>query len=170
MKRTLGAALIALTAATLSSCAAGASSWQRYMKIWPANYTEDFIHDFRLQTEFGKDIPLKGEEIRAFSKGGSGSDACCADLPGIGSTVRVIWRTGDMYAPETAWVSHSAVAHIGGATAQTSDSHSFLILRFFPKDQIEAEYITQLDDPYSPANPRIDVLFQGKRIMRKPGE
>jgi hypothetical protein len=116
-----------------------------YMEIRPANYSEDYIHDFHVQTEAGRDLVVTGYDVKPFSKGGLSSPACCAPLPGIGQTIRIKWRTGGNYnTPESEWVDHSGWTAIKGAISADRDTNTYLILRFFPNNKIEAEYISQL--------------------------
>jgi hypothetical protein len=170
MKTTLEAVLLALTFGVTTGCASGSSSVIPYMDIWPANYTENFIQDFTLESNSGQRFMLKGYDVATFSRGGSSDPACCSDLPGVGSKVRLVWRTGDRYAPESEWVTHSAWVQIKGITSNTPGTHPFLIARFFAHDQAELEYTVRSDDPFAPITPRVDGLFRGERVMRQPGE
>lgn len=169
MRRFVGT-IIVLTSFASSGFAFGASSYLKYMDIWPANYTEDDIRDFHLEAESGKDLVVRGYDVKAFSRGGSSSPACCADLPGVGAIVRVVWRTGDKHESEANWVVHRGTTKIKGTTSDASNVGTFLIVRFFVNDQVEAEYVTRSDDVYSPLSPRIDEVLRGEKIMRQPGE
>jgi hypothetical protein len=141
------------------------------MDVEPANYSEDYIHDFQFETDSGKNLVLTGYNVKPFSKGGLSSPACCAALPGVGQTIRVRWRTGgDYYTPESDWTTHAAMTRIKGTSSDDAESNTSLILRFFPDGQIEAEYITQSLKFNSPLNPRVDLLFTGQRVMRHIGE
>ncbi|MFM0064740.1 hypothetical protein [Paraburkholderia aspalathi] len=152
----------------LCGCATGASlGYLPYTDIEPANYSEDFIHDINFETGTGKALALTTIDVKPFSKGGLGSAACCAALPGVGQTLHVIWRTGgNYYTPESQWVTHSSITKIKGVTSNDPDSNTSLILRFFPNNQIEAEYVAQSLKSDSPLDPRVDLLFTGQRVMR----
>jgi hypothetical protein len=154
---------------TLSGCATGAG-YMKYMSVWPVNYTEEFIQDFKFENDLGKEFMLEGIRVPAFSKGGSSSPACCDDLPGVGGTIHVIWRTGDIYAPESEWIKHSARVQIKGEVSDSLGTYPFLIIRFFSNDQPELEYTVRSDDVYAPLSPRIDGVLKGNHVMRQPGE
>ncbi|AUT57375.1 DUF3304 domain-containing protein [Paraburkholderia caribensis] len=169
IKSKLLPAIVATASITCVGCASSAS-YMPYMNIWPVNYTEDDIRDFHLETESGKNLALIGYDVQRFSKGGSSSPACCASLPGVGANLRVIWRTGDKYAQESEWQTHSSTTRIKGATSKDPDTGIHLIVRFFSNEKVEAEYIVRSDDIHSPVNPRVDLLLRGERAMRNPGD
>jgi hypothetical protein len=66
--------------------------------------------------------------------------------------------------------THSGAARIKGVASSDPDSSTSLILRFFPNNQIEAEYVAQSLKSGAPLDPRVDLLFTGQRVMRHMGE
>jgi hypothetical protein len=62
---------------------------------WSANYSEEYIPDFQLQTADGVPLYLGGIQVKKFSNGGVGGSECCTPIPGVGSTIRVVWTAGD---------------------------------------------------------------------------
>ncbi|MCP3726039.1 DUF3304 domain-containing protein [Paraburkholderia sp. CNPSo 3272] len=78
----------------LTGCAVGQPSGYVDASAWGANYTEDYIHDFWIQTASGKDTGMGGIQVSEFSRGGKGGRECCALIPGVGQTIRVVWRVG----------------------------------------------------------------------------
>lgn len=164
--------LLCILASGFYGCATGTPhGYLPYMAVRPANYSEDYIHDINFETESGKELALSTIDVKPFSKGGLGSPACCAALPGVGQAIRIIWRTGgNYYTPESEWISHSGVATIKGVAINSPDIRTYLIVRFFPDDKIEAEYVSQALKFGSPRNSRADVLFTGQRVMRHLGE
>lgn len=161
--------MILVVSVTSSGCASTGYEIP-YVRVFAANYTEEYIHEFDIQTENGKPIPLAGYDVKPFSQGGASTGACCANLPGVGATLRVVWKTGDYYAPESAWVTHTATSKIKGSTSNDPEVNTFMIMRFFSGDLVEGEYIAQDVSFGSKRDPRRDLIFTGQRIMRKPGE
>jgi hypothetical protein len=155
----------------LCGCATGAPrGYVPDIDIHAANYTEDYIHNFHLETMAGTDLFAGGSKIKQFSKGGTGGVECCAAIPGVGQDIKVVWQTGGYNDPESTWATHTSIAKIKGATSDDPDTDTYLILRFFPNEQVEAEYIAQSVKFGSPRNSRADLLFTGQRVMRHIGE
>lgn len=158
------AALLATTLAVLVGCAAGAGTLT--VSARSANYTEDYIEIYSLETPAGKDTGLFGVQVQPFSEGGKGKGTCCGVIPHVGQPVRVIWRIGN---GEQAKTYHRDVL-ITGSMPKATDGYIAVIVRFFPEHQVEVELAPQTADLRAPNNPRIDELFYGRRVMRQMGE
>ena len=155
----------------LCGCAIGAPrGYVPAIGLRAANYTEDYIHEYHLETVNGTDLRIGGAQVKQFSKGGASVGDCCAALPGVGQSLRVVWQTGGYNDPESTWTAHTVIAHIKGTTSDDPNSNTFLILRFFPNNQIEAEYVAQSLKSDSPLDPRVDLLSTGQRVMRQMGK
>ncbi|MEX3669759.1 hypothetical protein AB3X82_16350, partial [Paraburkholderia phenoliruptrix] len=68
---------IAITLSMLAACATGQRMHYVDASAWSANYTEDYIQDFWIQTADGKDTGLSGVQVKEFSAGGTGGSECC---------------------------------------------------------------------------------------------
>ena len=104
-----------------------------------------------------------------FSKGGTGGRECCALIPGVGRTIKVVWRIGGRRDDESRWKTYSKDVTVTGTVSRNTSRHSYLIVRFFPNHEVEAEFVPG-DDPRGAQNPRVDRLFLGQRVMRYMGE
>ena len=135
-----------------------------------ANYTENYITDFYLSAPDSGNGRLAGTSIKEFSRGGTGGGVCCFSLAKPGQNIQVEWYTGRRNDPESSWTRHSAVTRAKGAMSDDPNSNISIIVRFFPNDKVEAEYVVQEEKPDSPRNPRLDALFTGQRVMRNIGE
>ncbi|WP_374627468.1 DUF3304 domain-containing protein [Pandoraea sp.] len=155
----------------IAGCANGGIGKLGYVDVsaWSANYTEDYIQDFEIQTVDGQQTGVGGIQVKEFSHGGTGATECCALMPGVGQAIKVVWRVGDGNDPKSLWKTYSQQAVVKGAPSTNANRHSYLIVRFFPSRQIEAELIPG-DDPRGARNPRVDQLFSGLRVMRRMGE
>jgi hypothetical protein len=151
----------------LGGCAIGQPSGYVDASAWSANYTEDYIYDFSIQTSSGKDTGLEGIQVKEFSKGGTGSSECCSLIPGAGRTIKVVWRVGGRQDDKSLWKTYSRDVVIKGAMPH-SERHSYLVVRFFPDHEVEAELFSS--ESLDPKNPRLDKLFSGRRVMRHLGE
>jgi Protein of unknown function (DUF3304) len=153
----------------LGGCAIGQPSGYVDASAWSANYTEDYIYDFSIQTVSGNDTGLEGIQVKEFSKGGTGSSECCSLIPGVGRAIKVVWRVGGRQDDESQWKTYSRDVVVTGAVSRDPNRHSYLIVRFFPRHEVEAEFVPG-DDPRGARNPRVDQLFLGQRVMRYLGE
>jgi hypothetical protein len=153
----------------LAACATGQPSGYVDASAWSANYTEDYIEDFSIKTANGKDTGLAGVQVQEFSRGGKGGRECCSLIPGVGQTINVVWRVGGRQDDESQWKTYSRDVVVTGEVSKDPNRHSYLIVRFFPDHQVEAEFVPG-DDPRGARNPRVDRLFLGQRVMRHMGE
>jgi hypothetical protein len=138
--------------------------------VWSANYTEDYIYEFRIQMASGKDTGLAGIHVSEFSKGGQGAHECCSLIPGVGQTIRVVWRVGGRNDEEAQWKTYSRDVVVKGGILNDPDSMNFLIVRFFQNHSVEAEFVSESLKFGAPVSPRVDQLFYGRRAMRQMGE
>lgn len=136
---------------------------------WSANYTEDYIREFHIQTADGQDTGLEGVQINEFSKGGQGGHECCSLIPGVGQKIRLVWTVANTES-KALWKTYSQTLVVKGATSNDPDSMNFIIVRFFPDHNVEAEFISESLKFGAVANPRVDAIFYGRRVMRYIGE
>ncbi|MCP3726038.1 hypothetical protein M3I53_23400 [Paraburkholderia sp. CNPSo 3272] len=168
MRWMVGAFLVMIFGA--GGCALGQSGGYVDASAWSANYTEDYIPEFHLETTSGKNLLLNGIQVKEFSRGGTGSSECCSPIPGVGKTIRVVWRIGGRQETRSEWKTYSKDVAIAGATSSAPDAMNFLIVRFFPGHNIEAEFVSESAEPDGKPSPRVDQLFYGRRVMRQMGE
>ncbi|MFM0064741.1 DUF3304 domain-containing protein [Paraburkholderia aspalathi] len=154
----------------LSGCATGAPLGSVLASAYSANYTEDYIRKFSIETGDGKDTGAEGMQVKPFSKGGTGGTECCSYIPGVGQKIRIVWWVDGYNDPESRWSSFSREVVTTGSTPSDPDTFTYLIVRFFPDHQIEAEYIAQHTKFGSPREARADLLLTGQRVMRRMGE
>jgi hypothetical protein len=150
----------------LSGCAVGQPGGYVDASAWSANYTEDYIQDFWIQSADGKKTGLGGVQVKEFSKGGTGKRQCCSLIPGVGQTIKVVWRVGGRQDDESKWTTYSDDVVVKGAMPKTKNAFNILMIRFFPDHQMEAELIPDRGEPGGSASPRVDQLFYGRRVMR----
>ncbi|MEX3689229.1 DUF3304 domain-containing protein [Paraburkholderia sp. BR14263] len=167
--RAMARAFVAMMLSMLAACSTGLRNGYIDASAWSANYTEDYIQDFWVQTADGKDTGMGGVQVAEFSRGGKGGRECCSLIPGVGQTIRVVWRVGGHQDDESRWKTYSRDVVVKGGVSANPNRHSYLIVRFFPHDEIEAELVPG-DDPRGAQNPRVDRLFSGERVMRHMGE
>ena len=161
---------VALLLATLGGCAIGQARGWVEASAWPANYTEDLIYDFSVLTVDGKRTGVTGALVQEFSRGGTTGRECCGLMPGVGQTVKVVWRVGGRQEDKSQWRTYERVVVVTGQVSRNASRHSYLIVRFFPDHEVEAEFIPG-DDPRGARYPRVDKLFfTGPRVMRQKGE
>ncbi|MEM5439728.1 DUF3304 domain-containing protein [Paraburkholderia diazotrophica] len=169
--RTIKRITLPLTLAViLIGCAIGAPRDSVLASAYSANYTEDYIPEFHIETSDGGDTGAQGIQVRPFSQGGAGKTQCCSYLPVVGKTIRVIWSVGAYNDPESKRTTFSKDIRTLGSVSSDANSFTYLIVRFFPDHEVEAEYVSQLLSKGSPLNPRVDLLFTGQRVMRHIGE
>jgi hypothetical protein len=95
---------------------------------------------------------------------------CCTLIPGVGQTIKVVWRVGGRQDDKSLWKTYSRDVVVKGEVSRDPNRHSYLIVRFFPRHDVEAEFVPG-DDPLGARNPRVDKLFfVGPRVMRQMGE
>lgn len=170
MRRLMKAAAMLLLVIVVGGCATGRTRGWVEASAWGANYTEDYIFDFRIQTAEGKRTGVIGVGLSEFSRGGKAGKICCGLMPGVGQTIKVVWRTGARDERESEWVTYSQDVVVAGEVSRSARRHSYLIVRFFPNREVEAEFIPG-DDPRGARNPRVDKLFfVGPRVKRQKGE
>ncbi|MEX3765236.1 DUF3304 domain-containing protein [Paraburkholderia phenoliruptrix] len=161
---------VAMMSSMLAACATGQRMDYVDASAWSANYTEDYIQDFWIQTADGKDTGLSGVQVKEFSAGGTGGSECCSLIPGVGQTIKVVWRVGGHQEDESTWKIYSRDVVVVGKMPRNMQDHSVLMMRFFPNHEVEAE-IFPGDGDFGPSNPRMDKLFfVGPRVMRHIGE
>ena len=159
---------VAMMLSMLAACATGQRMDYVDASAWSANYTEDYIQDFWIQTADGKTTGVGGVSVSEFSRGGTSGRICCSLMPGVGQTIKVVWRVGGHQEDESTWKTYSRDVEVKGAMPTQPQSHSYLIVRFFPDHEVEAELFPSAD--LRPENPRVDKLFSGQRVMRHIGE
>lgn len=170
MRRLMKAAAMLLLVVMLGGCAIGKTRGWVEASAWGANYTEDYIFDFRIQTAEGNRTGVIGVGLSEFSRGGKAGKICCGLMPGVGQTIKVTWRTGGRQEEESQWRIHSRDIIVRGAMPKCTREHSVVVVRFFPGYEIEAELLPG-DGNFGPSNPRMDrIFFAGPRIMRQKGE
>jgi hypothetical protein len=168
--RWMARTILAMLLGMLGGCAIGQPSGYVDASAWSANYTEDYIYDFSIQTASGNDTGLEGIQVKEFSKGGTGSSECCSLIPGVGQTIKVVWRIGGRQDDESHWKTYSRDVVVIGTMPRNTQDHSVLLVRFFPNHEVEAE-IFPGDGKFGPSNPRMDkIFFVGPRVMRHIGE
>ncbi len=168
--RWMARVFVAMILGMLDGCAVGQPGGYVDASAWSANYTEDYIQDFWIQTAEGKDTGLEGIQVKEFSKGGTGGSECCSLIPGVGRTIKVVWRVGGHQDDESQWKTYSRNVVVTGATSTDRDAMNFIIVRFFPGHQLEAEFVSESAKPEGKPSPRVDKLFYGQRVMRRIGE
>jgi hypothetical protein len=168
--RWIARVLLVMVVGVLSGCAVGQPGGYVDASAWSANYTEDYIQDFWIQSADGKKTGLGGIQVKEFSKGGTGKRQCCSLLPGVGQTIKVVWRVGGRQDDESKWKTYSRDAVVIGKMPRNTKDHSVLMVRFFPNHEVEAEILPG-DGDFGPSNSRMDKLFfVGPRVMRRIGE
>jgi len=159
--------LVVILLGVLAGCTVGQRSGNIDATAWSTNYTEDYIYDFRILTADGKATGLSGFQVKEFSKGGTGKRMCCALIPGVGQTIKVVWRIGGRQEDESQWKTYSRDVVVIGATSNDPHTRNFLIVRFFPNRDVEAEFVFESTELDGKASPRVDQLFYGRRVMRQ---
>jgi hypothetical protein len=162
--------LFAMAFGVPGGCAIGQPGSYVDASAWSANYTEDFIYDFSIRTASEKRTGLGGVQVKEFSRGGTGKSECCSRIPGVGQTIKVVWRIGGRQDDESQWKTYSQEVVVKGAMPKKKDAYNILMVRFFPDHQMEAELIPDRGEPGGSASPRVDKLFYGQRVMRHMGE
>ncbi|CAN7335588.1 DUF3304 domain-containing protein [Trinickia sp. LjRoot230] len=159
-----------LCATLLGGCASNVPRGYVDASAWSTNYTEDYIYDFSIQTVSGKRLLLGGIQVKEFSRGGTGKRECCSLIPGVGQTIKVVWRIGGRNDDEAQWKTYSRDVVVTGETSNGPDAMNFLIVRFFPNHEVGAELVWESAKPDDKPSPRVDQLFYGRRVMRHVGE
>jgi hypothetical protein len=171
MTRFIKTIAVAVWLVLLGGCAIGQPRGWVEAAAWAANYTEDFIYDFSILTADGKRTGVSGTQVSEFSRRGtSGGHICCSLMPGVGQTVKVVWRVGGRRDEEAQWRTYSRDVAVTGATSKAADVRNFVVVRFFPDHDVEVEFIFESTKLDGKASPRVDQLFYGRRVMRKKGE
>jgi hypothetical protein len=161
---------IVWTLSVLAACATGQPRGYVDASAWSANYTEDYIPRFWIQTVDGKDTGLAGVQVQEFSRGGKGGRECCSLIPGVGQTIKGVWRIGGRQDDESQWKTYSRDVVVKGAMPTRKDAYNILMVRFFSDHQVEVEVIPDRGEPGDAASPRVDKLFYSQRVMRHMGE
>ena len=170
MRRIINAIAVAILLAMLGGCAIGQPSGWVEASAWGANYTEDFIYDFWIYAEDGRDTGVGSVLLNEFSKGGTTGNICCGLMPGVGQTVKVVWRVGGRREEEALWRTYRRDVVVMGAMPKKKDAYNILLVRFFSEHEVEAELIPDRGEAGGLPSPRVDKLFSGQRVMRKKGE
>lgn len=169
MRRIVCMCLVAMLG-MLDGCAVGQPGGYVDASAWSANYTEDYIQDFSIRIADGKRTGIGGANVAEFSRGGTGGSECCSKIPGVGQTIKVVWRVGGHQEDESLWEIFSRDVVVNGTMPKDTRDHSVLIVRFFPNHEVEAELFPG-DGNFGPSNPRMDRLFfAGPRVARHLGE
>ena len=169
MRRLMKAAAALLMMLMVGGCATAKTDRWVEVAARAANYTDDFIYDYWIRTTDGKRTGVNGTQASEFRKGGTtGGHECCGLMPGVGETVKVVWRVGGRQERESEWKTYSRNVVVKGAMPEENSGHSYLVVRFFSGQEVEAELFPS--EVFSPQNPRVDKLFSGKRVMRQKGE
>ncbi|APR34947.1 DUF3304 domain-containing protein [Paraburkholderia sp. SOS3] len=156
--------------ALMPGCKSAGSGEDVLATAWSANYTEDYIYDFRIRKVSGKDTGLEGIQVKEFSRGGTGSSECCSTIPRVGQQIEIVWRVGNYRAADTDMKTFNKTVVVTGTMPKKTLEHSVLIVRFFQNHEAEAELIPG-DGDFGPSNQRIDKLFFAvPRVMRAKGE
>ncbi len=159
---------VAVLLVMLGGCAIGQPRGWVEASAWAANYTEDFIYDFWIYAEDGRDTGVGSVLLNEFSKGGTTGRICCSFMPGVGQTVKVVWRVGGRREERAQWRTYSRDVVVSGTMPKETKTHSYALVRFFPCHEVEVELVPSVD--LDPRNPRVDKLFSGQRVMRQKGE
>ncbi|QBQ97651.1 DUF3304 domain-containing protein [Paraburkholderia pallida] len=149
----------------IGGCAIGT---QRGYMMAPdtANYTDKYV-DYSFYDTTGKPLGLGGE-AKPFNKGGTGGVECCAVLPGPGESLRITWNEETDDDDPARKRTYTKDVVVTGSQPISGTSHNYLIVRFFPTQQLEVEFISE---PVSgPRSPRRDRIFFGEHVMRHMGE
>jgi hypothetical protein len=164
--------IVAICAALtlLCGCAMATPYDSVLASAYSANYTEDYIPNFSIETIDGKDTGAQGVQVKPFSKGGTGGSECCSYIPGVGRKIRVIWQIGGYDDSEAQWKTYEKEVTSTGHTSGSPDAFNVLIVRFFPGHQIEAEFVAKSGAAGGTQNSRVDQLFYGRRVMRHVGD
>ena len=161
--------LIAVALAlTLNGCSTARLHHYVLAATYSANYSEDRIDDYSILTADGKDTGLGGSQTDKFSEGGMSGEVCCFPIPGVGKTIRVVWNVQDPNDTSKDTTYSKSVVVLGKPRRQ-DDSSNYLLVRFFPDHQIEAEMFSYSDSAVRP-DPRADQLFYGNHVMRHLGD
>ncbi|MGO4765878.1 DUF3304 domain-containing protein [Cupriavidus sp. 2KB_3] len=168
--RWIACGLLVMTMAMLGGCAVDRANRDVRVSAWSANYTEDYIYDFEIRRSSGTDTGVGGIQVLEFSRGGTGGCECCAQMPGVGQAIKVVWRVGGRQDEKSAWKTYSRDVVVKGAMPTRKDAYNILMVRFFPGHEVEAEVIPDRGVRDGGASPRVDKLFSGQRVMRHKGE
>ena len=168
MRQLMKAAAMLLVVVMAGGCAMGKTRGWVEASAWGANYTEDFIFDFWIQTNEGEPTEVGGVQLAEFSRGGRTGSICCGLMPGVGQIIKVVWRIGSRHELASDWKTYSRNVVVNGAMPERTSGHSYLVVRFFSGQEVETELFPSED--FSPKNPRVDKLFSGRRVMRQKGE
>ncbi|WP_186425162.1 DUF3304 domain-containing protein [Cupriavidus metallidurans] len=170
MKESFLIAVIAAMSILLAGCATGQPREWVDVSTRGTNYTEDYIYNVSIRIADGQRTGIGIARVNEFSRGGTSGNECCASIPGVGQTIKVIWHVGGRQEDESQWRTYSRDVVVIGAMPRNTQKHSVLLVRFFPDREIEAELLPG-DGDFGPANPRMDRLFfAGPRVMRHKGE
>ncbi|WP_198021438.1 DUF3304 domain-containing protein [Burkholderia sp. WSM2232] len=152
----------------ITICGCSAWSQQGYVKVRDvsANYTETYI-DYRFYDTKGRNLGLGGR-ANPFSKNGQGGGTCCALLPGPGQTVRVVWDEEVAGENQSKNLQYSRDVVVRGSSPLPGNSYNYVITRFFPKQQVEVEFVSE--SMGGGRSPRLDQIFYGRSVMRQIGE
>jgi hypothetical protein len=168
MTRFIKVIAVTVLLAMLGGCASGQPRGWVEASAWGANYTEDFIYDFWIYAADGRDTGVGSVLLNEFSKGGTTGHICCSLMPGVGRTVKVVWRVGGRQEDKSQWRTYSRDVVVSGTMPKETKTHSYVLMRFFPRHEVEVELVPSVD--LDPRNPRVDKLFSGQRVMRQKGE
>ncbi|PLZ02362.1 hypothetical protein CY652_11560 [Burkholderia sp. WAC0059] len=162
--------IVSIVLMVVSACATEQPRGYVDATAWSANYTEDYIHEFHIETASGRDTGLEGIQVGEFSKGGMGKHECCSLIPGVGQTIRIVWTVANTD-DKAQWKTYGRDVVVTGTMPKPGYRlQSYLIVRFFPNHEVEAELLPG-DGDLGPGNPRMDRLFfVGPRVMRHKGE
>jgi len=162
--------LFCIGACLLCGCASTRPSRNVMASVYGVNYSEDYVPRFSILTASGEPTGIGGVQVQEFSKGGLSRDECCALVPGAGQTMIVEWRVGRREDSEREWGKFRKSIVVRGETSSDPKSMNYLVVRFFPGHEVEAELMWESMRPDGEPSPRLDQLFYGRRIMRQMGD
>ncbi|QYD71083.1 DUF3304 domain-containing protein [Paraburkholderia edwinii] len=157
-------------AAMLCACASARSGNYVTASVSAVNYSEDYVPDFSILTAAGERTGMGGIQVQEFSKGGQSGTECCAPIPNAGRTMIVEWRIGGRQEAESNWNTFRKAIVVRGETSSDPKATNYLVVRFFPEHQVEAEFMWEWTGPHGQPSPRLDQLLYGRRVMRQMGD
>ncbi|MDQ7982524.1 DUF3304 domain-containing protein [Paraburkholderia sp. SARCC-3016] len=170
MKRIICLMLYVAIAAMLCACASARSGNYVTASVSAVNYSEDYVPDFSILTASGERTGMGGIQVQEFSKGGQSGTECCAPIPNAGQTMIVEWRIGGRQEAESNWNTFRKAIVVRGETSSDPKATNYLVVRFFPEHQVEAEFMWERTGPHGQPSPRLDQLLYGRRVMRQMGD
>ncbi len=123
--RRMARVFIVMMLSMVAACATGQRMDYVDASAWSANYTEDYIQDFWIETADARATGVGGVSVSEFSRGGTSGRICCSLMPGAGQTIKVVWRVGGHQEDESRWKTYSRDVEVKGAMPTQPQSHSY---------------------------------------------